>query len=129
MTHPTGTKLFAVGVLLTLLSASLMSLPPRHAAKGLPPSRESRKGVNVPLPDTQTPDTQTPEQMPDVVLAAPYWSTADGFVSTIEMKNYHVSKLLTVTPVLRLERGGGDITLTPVTLKPSETRQLNINTG
>lgn len=85
--------------------------------------QEGRKGINAPV----APNTQTPERPPDVILAAPYWSTADGFVSTIEMKNYHVSNPLTVTPVLRLEHGGGDVALDPVTLKPSETRRLNIN--
>jgi hypothetical protein len=92
------------------------------AAEGAATERESRKGVNAPAAQ----DTQTPEQPPDVVLAAPYWSTADGFVSTIEMKNYHVSNPLTVTPVLHLENGG-DVALDPIALKPSETRRININ--
>ena len=122
MTHPTSTKIFAVGLLLTLLSASLIARLPLLAAKALPPGRESRKSVGAPV----APNTQTPEQPPDVILAAPYWSTADGFVSTIEMKNYHVSNPLTVTPVLHLEHGG-EIALDPITLKPSETRRLNLN--
>ena len=60
-----------------------MWLPPLRAAKALAPKNESRKSESKPA----APITQTPEQPPDVVLAAPYWSTADGFVSTIEMKN------------------------------------------
>ncbi|HEX9544501.1 MAG TPA: hypothetical protein VF955_04905, partial [Pyrinomonadaceae bacterium] len=28
----------------------------------------------------------------DFLIAAPYWSIENGFVSTIEMKNYHVEQ-------------------------------------
>jgi hypothetical protein len=91
MTTPAGRKIFALGLVLTSLSASLMWLPPLRAAKALTPERETRKGVAAPAP----PSTETPEQPIDVVLAAPYWSTADGFVSTIEMKNFHVVNPLT----------------------------------
>jgi hypothetical protein len=122
MTRLTRAKIFAAGLLLALLSASFVPLPHLFAAKALAPEHESRKG-EVKLASSST---QTPEQTPDVVLAAPYWSTGDGFVSTIEMKNYHVTSPLTVTPVLRLEHGG-DVALDPVALKPSETRRININ--
>src|SRR5882757_1600398 len=60
------------------------------------------------------------------LIAAPYWSTSEGFVSTIEMKNYQVDQPLTVTPVL-YPLNGREIILDPVTLNPSETRLLNIN--
>lgn len=60
------------------------------------------------------------------LIAAPYWSVEDGFVSTIEMKNYHVDQPLTVTMVL-YPLHGPEIILDPVTLNPSETRLININ--
>jgi hypothetical protein len=60
------------------------------------------------------------------LIAAPYWSVENGFVSTIEMKNYHVTDPLTVTPIL-YPVDGPEIVLTPITLNPSETRLLNIN--
>jgi len=88
----------SAGLLLTLLAASF-SLPlasSRAARPHAQPKAETRPTV---------PATQQSEQPPDVILAAPYWSTADGFVSTIEMKNYHVTNPLTVTPVLHLEHG------------------------
>ncbi len=60
------------------------------------------------------------------LIAAPYWSVEKGFVSTIEMKNYHVDEPLTITPIL-YPLNGPEIILTPVTLNPSETRLLNLN--
>ena len=60
------------------------------------------------------------------LIAAPYWSVDNGFVSTIEMKNYHVTDPLTITPIL-YPVDGPEIVLTPVTLNPSETKLLNIN--
>ncbi len=122
MTHPTYAKILAVGLLIASLFAPLIWAPRLSAAKAVAPGHKSQKGVNAPAAQ----DTQTPEEPLDVVLAAPYWSTTDGFVSTIEMKNYHVSNPLTVTPVLHLEQGG-DVALDPVALKPSETRRININ--
>ncbi len=97
-------------------------LPVSRSAQEQTHKHASRKVEDAPA----AADTETPEQQPDVILAAPYWSTADGFVSTIEMKNYHVSKPITATPVLHLDHGG-EIALAPITLKPSETRLLNIN--
>ena len=60
------------------------------------------------------------------LIAAPYWSVENGFVSTIEMKNYHVTDPLTITPIL-YPVDGPEIVLTPITLNPSETKLLNIN--
>jgi hypothetical protein len=123
MTHLNRARIYAISLLLALLATSFISpLPPSRAAKGRVPKHESQKGEDT----SAAPSTQTEEQPPDVILAAPYWSTADGFVSTIEMKNYHVSNPLTVTPVLHLEHGG-EIALEPITLKPSETRRINLN--
>lgn len=70
--------------------------------------------------------SQTKVQNLDFLIAAPYWSVEKEFVSTIEMKNYHVSEPLTVTPIL-YPADGPEIILTPITLNPSETRLLNIN--
>ena len=60
------------------------------------------------------------------LIAAPYWTTENGFVSTIEMKNYHVEQPLTIT-VMLYPLDGPAIILNPITLNPSETRLLNIN--
>ena len=62
----------------------------------------------------------------DFLIAAPYWCVEKEFVSTIEMKNYNVAEPLTVTPIL-YPIDGPEIILTPITLKPSETRLLNVN--
>jgi len=59
-------------------------------------------------------------------IYAPYWSAEDGFVSTIEMKNYRVDRSLTISPVLYPSHGTA-VALDPVVLNPSETRLLNIN--
>jgi len=59
-------------------------------------------------------------------VGAPYWSVEDGFVSTIQVKNYRVDKKVTVTVVL-FPLHGDEIMLDPVTLNPSETRVLNVN--
>jgi len=60
------------------------------------------------------------------LLAAPYWRTDSGYVSTIEMKNYHVEQPLTITVVL-YPQDGSEIIPTPITLNPSETRLLDLN--
>ena len=62
----------------------------------------------------------------DFLIAAPYWSVENGFVSTIEMKNYHVEQPLTITVILYPVEGP-EVILEPITLNPSETRLLNIN--
>jgi hypothetical protein len=84
------------------------------------------KPVSTPQAAKKTEAEQPAETASSFVIAAPYWTTEDGFVSTIEMKNNRVDTSLTITPVL-YPLHGQKLTLDPVLLKPSESRLLNIN--
>ncbi len=74
----------------------------------------------------QTAKIKKTEGAVNFAIDAPYWSVEEGFISTIEMKNYRVDQSLTITPVL-YPLHGREIALDPVTLKPSETRLINLN--
>jgi hypothetical protein len=80
--------------------------------------------ANAPL--SRTPTTVATVETTEFAIAAPYWSVEDGFVSTIEMKNYRVDQSLTIMPILYPLHGSA-VALDPVALNPSETRLLNIN--
>ena len=80
----------------------------------------SRATAESDRPSTQANSTST------FAIYAPYWSVEDGFVSTIEMKNYRVDQSLSIRPVLYPLHGPA-VALDPVALNPSETRLLNIN--
>jgi hypothetical protein len=80
----------------------------------------SRATAGSDRPSAQANSTST------FAIYAQYWSVEDGFVSTIELKNYRVDKLLTITPVLYPLHGPA-VALDPVVLNPSETRLLIIN--
>jgi hypothetical protein len=54
--------------------------------------------ANAPL--SRTPTTVATVETTEFAIAAPYWSVEDGFVSTIEMKNYRVDQSLTIMPIL-----------------------------
>ncbi len=118
MPHPTRVKLSAACLILTLFLGSFIvpSALLSRVAKAQRPKIESQAVAT----------DQSSAQPTEALIAAPYWSTTDGFVSTIEMKNYRVDVPLTVTPVLYPQHGR-EIALDPITLKPSETRLLNIN--
>src|SRR5689334_20324881 len=109
MTHTTRSRLCVV-VLLCWAIVIISSYLSRHSSS----NAQTNKGA-MPKVEDHT-----------FLIAAPYWSVENGFVSTIEMKNYHVKEPLTITPVL-YPLNGPEITLTPITLKPSESRGLNIN--
>jgi hypothetical protein len=47
------------------------------------------------------------------LIAAPYWCIEKGFVSTIEMKNYHVEQPLTISVIL-YPLNGPEIILNPI---------------
>ena len=109
MTQTARSRLLSASILL-LATASLFSYVSLHSHSG-----------------AQTPGHAKMAHMEwREQVDAPYWSVEDGFVSTIQMKNYRVDKTVTVTPIL-FPLHGAEIKLDPVTLNPSETRLLNIN--
>lgn len=113
MTHITRSRLsFAVVLLLAIVAISIYL-----AGHSSSRAQTYKDPAAAPTPKVEN---------FNFLIAAPYWSVENGFVSTIEMKNYHVEEPLTITPIL-YPRNGPEIILTPITLNPSETRLLNIN--
>jgi hypothetical protein len=113
MTRATSSRLCAAG-LLFLTIITIFNYLARHPAAN---AQTNKEPAAAPTPKVEN---------YNFLIAAPYWSVENGFVSTIEMKNYHVEEPLTITPIL-YPLDGPEIILTPITLKPSESRLLNIN--
>lgn len=113
MNRTIKSRLFSAGVLVVLILTLFVYLSSRSLS-GAQTNKE-------PAPES----TAKAENL-NFLIAAPYWCTDKGFVSTIEMKNYHVEQPLTITVIL-YPLDGPEIILTPMTLNPSETRLLNIN--
>ena len=113
MTRTTTSRVCAAG-LLFLAIVTISSYLAHHSSSLAQTNKEPEEG--------STPKVENY----NFLIAAPYWSVEKGFVSTIEMKNYHVEEPLTITPIL-YPLDGPEIILTPITLNPSETRMLNIN--
>src|SRR5215212_3177334 len=113
MTHSTSSRLCAAG-LLFLAIITISGYLSRHSSSSAQTNKE------------QTAAQTSKVENFNFLIAAPYWSVENGFVSTIEMKNYNVEEPLTITPIL-YPLHGPEIILTPITLNPSETRLLNLN--
>lgn len=92
MTRTTSSRLYAAG-LLFLAIIIISSFLSRHSS--------SSAQINKPT----TAATPKVENL-NFLIAAPYWSVENGFVSTIELKNYHVEEPLTITPTGRTTFSG-----------------------
>jgi len=87
MTRTATSRLFSAGVLIVLIVILFVYF-----------SSRSLSGAQI----NKEPATASKPKVENFnfLIAAPYWCTEKGFVSTIEMKNYHVEQPLTITPIL-----------------------------
>jgi hypothetical protein len=85
MTQTARSRLLSASILL-LATASLFSYVSLHShSSAQTPGHDQAKMAHMEWRDQ---------------VDAPYWPVEDGFVSTIQMKNYRVDKTVTVTPIL-----------------------------
>ncbi len=74
----------------------------------------------------RSPRAQSPLQPAGWALWSPYWTTEDGFTSTLLMKNNRGQETLRLTVALYF-MDGSEYELAPIELGPRQTTALNLN--